>query len=797
MKNLKHIIVSLTCLFISFSIQAQVNVMHVEGKGVTYPDGSLKNFESNRDINRPLWIVFSDRANNNTYKTAEAKSVHKTLDFLDYFFVVDRKNNFIRVSKGVLKEGDRLESAVDYGWIEMENMLLWNKCLYDKNKISEKVMLVNNADLDIDQTSFSEAEKVKVTFYADPELRKSTENSSQMFNLLHIYKISNGRYLLGKDNSVSVQFDDGSVKSNIYGWVPENKVSRWNTRVTLELNWDEEAYNERKEAGYKALIVDNIQSAEVYKTNNHQLNTEHIYQQIKENEGVRRDPNLWRLPILEDYKNGILKVNSIGKITDSSGKEISEKLTGSVKRKYEKAKMNGRNINIIFVLEDSPNNEPLYTAIGEALNDIEGKIDNNLVRFASVLYGSKSDRNAVLATRQTLMKYMKDYFLEIEPQNEEINEPAIIDALKAAIKKTNISKRHTNVVYLIGSKGMNVEEIESQEFEEVKKSLVEANCKLIAIQLENKDDIAYEDFIFQSQDIIQHLTKLEYNRASEIQKSSKIGGGYEMRIPTLSEVVTGSDITKYELKNSISIGSISYPQQNQLYKSNQLRKDIAEDILSLNQQVQDKFSNLDKLIFGIGKSSSNVDTFLPAMLDFIYYKAELSDEEFNTLSFDNFQASKLGYSVKQLDDTNYSLFNNVLFLSIEELAELLDKLKKLELSIASGSIPEQRQAMCDAWIQLIKESEGSQSNIDMTFDEMAQKVFGIPMQSKLLKKYTCEDLTQEGEISDSEFQIFSASLINKIRELEKRLNSDTNNIEASNFMSNGIRYFWVEESLLP
>ncbi len=95
------------------------------------------------------WVVFSDKDNNQTYEK-DRKTPKQIINFKDWFYVLDTKNDWIRIGKGTTTGRKMRGKFQDYGWIRKNKMLLWSSGLLAPNtKINRKVFLLNRAD-DID-----------------------------------------------------------------------------------------------------------------------------------------------------------------------------------------------------------------------------------------------------------------------------------------------------------------------------------------------------------------------------------------------------------------------------------------------------------------------------------------------------------------------------------------------------------------------------------------------------------------------------------------------------------------------
>jgi len=171
----------------------------------------LENIDYSDDKNvmeGTVWTVFSDRPYNKTYTKAKGSDVKFIIDFLSQFYVMDRKGNKLNIYK--LHE-ESSDSLVDYGWIDMDNLLLWNYCLETENIIKIKSILV---------------ESPKTKKYFDIK----TSNTSTNFDIFYVYKINDNSVLVGNKPS----FAPNKVKDCIIAWIPKDDLYIWRDAIAIE-----------------------------------------------------------------------------------------------------------------------------------------------------------------------------------------------------------------------------------------------------------------------------------------------------------------------------------------------------------------------------------------------------------------------------------------------------------------------------------------------------------------------------------------------------------------------------------
>ncbi|PSJ72161.1 hypothetical protein C7N43_35645 [Sphingobacteriales bacterium UPWRP_1] len=248
-----------------------------------------------------VWVVYSDRAKNNTYTEAGGSTQQATLGFLEELYPVDEKGDFLHVVQGSLKEGSlKVQVTSDKGWISKSSLLLWSNCLVTPDNITKKAMLLNTPEgLGEKSVIVNGAEEIR--FYSDPKLSGLTDKYSPPNHIFFIFKQDGNRLLLG----VNDKHDPTYVKLNIVGWVSLNQFTEWNNRVALEPNCEVSATTERWANGVRASVYKDYQSALSFSLGEPVNPLDIIWE---DDTTFERRPGEWRRIIVTGHpENNILK----------------------------------------------------------------------------------------------------------------------------------------------------------------------------------------------------------------------------------------------------------------------------------------------------------------------------------------------------------------------------------------------------------------------------------------------------------------------------------------------------------
>jgi len=308
MKYYKFFLIFLVYNFFSVEIFGQIPQKALEIP-VKYlkPEKGVSLTLSNKRRPNSFWVVFSDKAGNETYENATGKKIKHVIGFLDDFYVAEETDKRVHIVKDTdYKEGFSA-SAEDFGWIDKKNLLLWNHCIITKSrKINKKGMVINTIEsLKNDKTNTGDEEKVN--YFYDSHLTKSTAKSSKVYDILYIYKIKDDAILLG----VNYVTDVYHAKDELLGWVSAKKIAIWDNRIAIEPNWDKEAARERKEKNIKTTFFIDISKAKLF-AEGKQLNEKYV---IWNNDTYeKRNIGNWRrFPLLSYNKE--TKIIKAGVIT--------------------------------------------------------------------------------------------------------------------------------------------------------------------------------------------------------------------------------------------------------------------------------------------------------------------------------------------------------------------------------------------------------------------------------------------------------------------------------------------------
>ena len=276
------------------------------------------------------WIVHSDRDVNIAYSDLKKTAVHRILQFMEQFYVVEEQGEYVHVVKDPAPSGLRLSNRYEEcGWIHKQYLLLWDYCMLDSETNTPKKVMVLNTLRHLYQNGKGSGELVE--FRQSPDINSPVATTrSQVFQFFFLLKSENDwallstvQYIGGRDSSVKID-------TLVAGWIPWTRLVGWYTRVAVEPNWDSAACAERL-VGKRAKVFVSEQAALQYK-NGEKLPDEVVWWDADSLE--RRPPGEWRrFPVLRASTSspGVIEVMANGSTSATRDIAIEAYLTYKIR----------------------------------------------------------------------------------------------------------------------------------------------------------------------------------------------------------------------------------------------------------------------------------------------------------------------------------------------------------------------------------------------------------------------------------------------------------------------------------
>jgi len=751
-------------------------LMPVDSESLLDPTNKLRKGQA--------WQVFSDRNNNKTYTKPDGINHHKTLSFLEVFYVAEEQDDYVRIVKdSELNFLTMSPSVKNYGWIKKTRLLIWSHCLVtEKGKINTKAMVLNTIEHlkqpDDDEPSIVRFRKGPDIYY------DNTGNESKLFQFFFVYKRDNYWVLLGRDAMV---YDQNHPKDTIVGWAPIKRLTMWDHRIAVEPNWEKDAVKERRN-GLKAKFFVDDGIARKYKKGKH-VKPIHILWD-RDPLGERYIGEWRRFPLLKKINNEIFQAGVMGDIsTSDSNLLLKSEKNADIQNKMDTLLTTKRKINIVFVVDATnsmaPYFRPISNAIEESMKQLKSK---NKYSFGAVIYRdlteSKKRQRKIqsLSDSKTISNFLSG--IKAGDENNNTKHEAVFYGLKGALNGIGLDKKNTNVIVLVGDTG----DHNSNNAIKIVDLLVKKECAFIAFQVKYKKHQAYNDFILQTKSIINDTAKRIF------EKNSYLG---------VDKPHMFTNLNRHWLSQGTYSGCLLDAISTQL-KPEQLKSELENFIKELDSRNEELIKAMRKIIedgssFDEASDSSKnykfTSSFTDGLLNF-FREAQITEEEFDKIKRKKYQLYLRLSGTMKVDSQIHPLFKRVLLFERSELDDLRSSIKNL-YKAGTLSISEERKHMYKTWKEILKIHIGDLSDHEMDklgLNEIHEKVTGLPSSTDAIKNVKLKDIIDKRVFPDNKFIKYVDNVKSKIKNIERILNEDNYKFK---FRSNEIPYYWISEDLIP
>jgi len=774
-------------------------------------DGSFSTLSFRKDANYrgEIWVVYSDRLNNLTYKTPACNEIADTIQFMETFYVAFDAGNCLRIVKDdmINRNGVFSNKAIDCGWIQKKNLLLWNRSIENlENKTKIKAVLINTVG-HFRNVRFDEALTKNIELFSDPSLQNKTGEKIGIYRTFFIYKKNTTSYLIGTQPHLRSAFQNQDIK----GWVDGNQVALWDHKVVIEPNWEDNAVRERYSNRKSSSFFYTVEMAEGYMNNANQAGLDTIWNNDTYST-TRRGGYWFRFPVLEQ-KGNIIKAGVMGNIYTSDGEVITDTLMKALETLREDMKLR-RNFNIIFVIDGTLSMTQYFKAVSigieSSMEKLNRKYSQNNIRFGALVYRDKVDGNGIIETHLTrtsdiynsgsnsFMVSGEQYqvitnFLNTVKTSKNRNDDhpeAVFLGIKKAILQSMVNKKETNFLILIGDAGDNGRTgVNKSDIEDL---LSEYQFHVFAYQANNQNDKSFQQF---NLDIEQIALSTAQIRSQKIKNISN-----EEFNPTY---VTSNGIKT--LINSPTIVKIVPCARNKSLDKNILSTDIEVFIDETEKHFEKRFNEAEKAIIerlqGKGTTivkNDNSDVYgatLSAGVYDILSDLGISHEALNKVVSEKIQFIMTGYTPIKIKGFDYPLYKYCLYLTSGQVIDLRGIMDKITFIRSSN---EKRDGLSAVWKVLLKEQLGDQANVDevykgLTESEFNEIVFGLPSQNSLFKDLKLTDIYNINKVSDADIDAY----IDRIKVCAERLDEVTKGNYPYSFYDDVNTYFWIPQDYLP
>ncbi len=765
---------------------------------------------SGNQLNLP-WIVFSDREKGKD-------------QFGDRYYVVAERETELHVYKATGCKERKLTGAKDQGWKSKADLFVSFGADFTENSLIHRKCVVLNHHKTIERIKRGEISESEVPLYQSSTEQSPVDNLP-LYLIYFIYKIENGRYLIGKN----YRFDpDLPFSGQIIGWVDRDRVFDYNNRICFEPNFDESAVSDRRCQPEFAAKVFEFES-ELSRFLKGDSTVKPIWVEpdyyFFRNPDFRPENSGSKAPIdlpEKNFTNAFLKklcafnsnINAIRKdkiltgrplpgnkfrfplirtenlpanmfITGVTGRFENEDKSRSLL--CEALKENKSQVAVYFILDNSIDRNRLTYVISQ----IEQEFTDFHKKFGVCFFPRQQigqykislDEKGSLNNRNNY-QYVRDFIRDYIPDKKyETGNDNVLTTLKYVLDNENFDARQANIIVMVNNHTLRVPDPGLANLrQDIQEKIVEKNCYLLAFDYKNDNNL------------VQQIQEL----------SVSAGKHYAEQLHISSENIAykRTDIG-YELENAAILSVIEQSDSSQLAAMQMqsfLKTGYVKIVNTLQSAIQQICMNA-RQPGGIG--SNNEDPFQRALKDIPGIDGRVQ----------YIRALEEGYSSMKFDlpgsNNNHDIWVANVLMTKPELEALGSMLDKMLVQSNNSSFS---KSLYDFWLALFNRFVGDNLQPDdllpMTPQVIMNKILGEnygyaltdPIKRYPLGRILANDQNIQKHFEDYKIKLTSCK--NNIKEIlatgSLRFSLDEDATDANQAPGKkGIYYYWVPMSILP
>ena len=692
-----------------------------------------------KKMDSKYWVVWSDRDNNTVYldNTGSAEAKRK-LAFRDAVIIASIENDRALVYTDDSNKGnwpEISEKAKAIGWVPMENLLLWDKCPTDDYGIQRKALIAFNINV-------SKITGVNMEKFRTPTDKSNGEPLAMDMKFYFIMKEEGNQALLCNNPTVL------AAGGNLDGWVESANFAKWEQRACLEPNWDVDyvEHNRGKAVGIYVSERMNAGDKVLRWTYGNQNNVGGF------SDKYRMVPDQLRFPILKKKDDADKFVYCTAFAQEGTGEAST--FDGGVNKKIDEIRMRKNQMNLIFCIEAMPGMGDYFEAVKEILVKSKAYANQGLkVKAGLVLYrndtsGGKSLEKASLADCDD-----PNLLSMLNPNNAKgsWNGNKRTVALRKAIETAanpnamGFNKDNSNLIVIVGNHGE--EEGSSIADEAMLKNLQNNNIQVMSLQVvttASGSSALYQD---QIDEMIRENIKRQCSAIGHNFNHSRLKDNYGLHFKSTKNKATA------------------------LFSRNVFPP---EEGMTLDKQLFTKYLN------------GGVDAFATTIPSWLrHFEQSLSGVEIDVPFLKNYLGQSLydrweknhkisafaGYApIKDVDDGDY--WHNIVYMSLDELAQLLQELKGTYFAAKEGV--DDRKKYSDAIKALAKNLLGQNNDKEierMSITDLQSLIYGLNAKTEATGK-NLQQITDPNRVPKPEYMKILNSFKKKYENLQEIYRSD-------------------------
>lgn len=791
-----------------------------------------------------VWEVFSDRANNPIYKKERTNSdTVGYAEFKEYFLVKSESAEWVEVAtyqtpNGPLKVPENLEVL---GWMPKSNLLLWKTALLDSDtKIERKAFLLNQKKdwmnliekgvikerLDAGEEGVFQKKKA----YDDPDGGEvlSTPN---IYRFYFVYKKEgnpgNQRWLLAGDSYYPFP---KSMQDGIVGWFSERDLQAWNTNLSMEPNFEEDAFQERTNNAnlrVRSFLDENAllnisttysgDTASVFVSD--QGGSDVVGLALQDRSTInsnRHTGSVIRFPYLGDYvsgnveyyKSGQIGNLPVGKLNSESTDQIPEITIAKARSRYNSIKANLNKVNVCIMVEATANTKDAKPSILQAVRSLKDNANltdfSKNVKYQTVLYRKPNlgDVNEIKMSGETGKLSKAVEFIENASfaddfgsrVNNSDNGVLLYKAIEEVMQKGIFRKEEANILLVLGCNGdVNTlsslpEEyvVDDDDIRDINLAIRDYRAFVHLFRvIKNTDQSGIEETISKkfgqaANRFIMESGTLEFTKDRELSSIAATLKN-ENIVPVPPELEIDRSIPSASLINGKE-GFYYWPSESSdqfeaSHIGNLLNETIDKSLYQTQLQVKslqrivEQYKDLDTsaLSSQLNVSVGKVRYPIEQGLIRLAENGNFSEDDLRKLSKDKLDLFTHVYLIKKPKDAKYNSLKFVVFMTHKRLTSYqnLLKTKLLECQQPNATLSDKKRALENMQLKLFENLTGGKY---VSAGQDAEVINNKNVGSRIRKiNEIVEDETSFDEKIDGIHDLKSGAVNNRIKEFEEIL----------------------------
>lgn len=714
---------------------------------------------------KKYWVVYSDRADNKTYRNSNGTAAYKTVGWNEELRIARISGKYALVysePNAKVKWPNISKDAIAMGWIPMDNLLLWDTCLADDKGIFYKALVCRNVDAGNDTSSGKVGKR-----YLHPTLQSRSLDMDAGVRFYFIMKRDKGgKVLLATQDNVN-----GVSSKVLYGWLSPNAYIAWNQRSCIEPTWDIEDVE---------YLASKRAEAQIYDDEGDLASSWQFAEKAGDDDDkYRMAPGMLRFPILDGTTETKYECSSFG----AQDIAVDERRLEILKKK--------QNIKLIIVIDGTRSMGKYFSSVYEAIQKGCEFFDEDKfsLQVGVVIYRDYPDGQKGLVeifpfsrpNDTNLYNFLQkggEYGIG-SAKADLTHTEALFYGINEAIDKLKLDPSESNVMLVVGDCGNAENDPKAPTQKEIEEKIIKYEINLLSFQVRNRDAEAWDIFNTQMRTINMNTLQAKYDAISDEETkiiSARRGNGFEFRNSARQDPSLIGEELFFGINRYATVGLDIDPEV--------LTELIRESLKTYAKVVQNQINLI------VNPSYIPVSAEIKSSVGFRQNQNWLKKHGLETstelLAF-------RGTTAKTYNEV-VEYYKPVLFITDRELSELLRRLEPV-YQVANKANSDDRKPYIDAIKALLRGFVPDLTDDDMYkmgMSAITNMIQGLNVSSAAMNgEYTLNDIAEK--ISKPTYRDLVNSFANKYRALKSLYDGD---YKYKKEFNNAI-YYWIPIEDLP